>query len=179
MSRCRLLAALPVCLLAAACGGSTHHTGSATTATSTSPTTSTTIPSTSSVASATPSSPTTTSTASRPPQVPAGKAHRKTHIRPIVDSGASVAAALVIGAAGKLTPPTISVPSKVVIALAISDHDHAAHLVLVSAPHRYLLHVKPGGDASVRIPGLPDGTYRIVVDGVARGELSVGAQGGP
>jgi hypothetical protein len=96
-----------------------------------------------------------------------------------VDSGASVAAAFVIDAGGKLAPPTISVPSKVVIALAVADHDHAAHLVLLNAPHRYSLHVKPGGDATMRIPGLPDGTYRIDVDGVARGELSVGAQGGP
>jgi hypothetical protein len=96
-----------------------------------------------------------------------------------VDSGASVAAAFVIGAAGKLTPPTISVPSKVVIALAVADHDHAAHLVVLTAPHRYSLRVKPGGNVNIRVAGLPDGAYRILVDGVARGELSVGAQGGP
>jgi hypothetical protein len=96
-----------------------------------------------------------------------------------VDSDVTVPATFTISPGGKLSPPAVSVPSKVLVALRVSDRDHAAHLVVLTASRLYSLHVGAGGDAGLQIPGLPDGTYRILVDGVARGELSVGAQGGP
>jgi hypothetical protein len=91
----------------------------------------------------------------------------------------SIPAVFLIGPGATLTPPSVSVPSGVSIALAVADHDGRAHTVVLAAPTRHVLHVPAGRSIGGLISGLPDGAYRLLVDGVARGRIVVGAQGGP
>ncbi len=86
---------------------------------------------------------------------------------------------LVVGADGRLSPPTLSVPPGVTLDLRLTDHDRAAHTVLVATPGRPAVALKPSARLSVSVPRLRHGTYRILVDGSPAGLLLVGTEGGP
>ncbi|MFZ0092200.1 MAG: hypothetical protein WAL63_22055 [Solirubrobacteraceae bacterium] len=73
----------------------------------------------------------------------------------------------------------ISIPTLVSLDLHLVNDDSAAHSVVLTVPGRPTVHLSPGAGASASVPFLHGGTYRILVDGSARGQLLVGAQGGP
>ncbi|HST42893.1 MAG TPA: hypothetical protein VLK58_25440 [Conexibacter sp.] len=80
-------------------------------------------------------------------------------------------------AAGRLTPPQITVPARLAIELSVSSD--AAHTVELMAPGARPLEVAAGATASQRMPGLRAGSYTITVDGQEAGELVVGGEAGP
>jgi hypothetical protein len=173
--RTTLLAAAAV-LLVAACGGSSSsssasHTTPATTSSSSAATTSTTSTSSTAV--------TTTSTTSPPPEVPAAKSHPKRSKISTADSDASVPAAFAIVGAGKLSPASIAVPAQVAVDLAVANHTGDRHTLTLEGPTRHTLQVPAGGHAAATVSGLPNGTYRVLIDGASQGQISVGTQGGP
>jgi hypothetical protein len=179
------LAAVAACLLVASCGGSSPSpatTTTTTTASSATPTTGTThtaAPPTTAGRGAAPV--TTTSTTSRPPEVPQSKAQKRSGSSGGVgeSSQVHVSTELQVRAGGQLAPPAISVPAGVAAELKLTDRDSAPHAVVLAVPHRQTLRLSPGASATASIPALHDGTYRILVDGTPRGQLLIGAQGGP
>lgn len=122
---------------------------------------------------------TTSSTTSRPPEVPAGKANHKRKSTPTVDSNASIPAGFVILTGDKLSPSSIAVPARVTVDLTVANRDDAPHTLTLDAGGHHALQVQAGGSATATIAGLPNGVYQVLVDGSPRGQLSVGAQGGP
>jgi hypothetical protein len=182
----RLSAAVLVSLLLAACGGSSHATSasSTTSAASSQPagtatTASSSATSTSSGSITGSTAATTTSKASRPPEVPGGKAKRGHGAKTTSSSDVSVPAAFVIAPGGKLSPPSIAVPAGVAVSVKVENQDQASHTVVLAAPHRTTLHVAARQSAHAVVTGLRNGAYRILVDGSDRGQLMIGAQGGP
>jgi hypothetical protein len=85
----------------------------------------------------------------------------------------------VIGSGGKLSPPSIAVPSAVSVSLVVENHDQVAHIMVLAAPERRTMRVPAHGRAHTVVTGLPNGVNRILVDGSPRGQLVIGAQGGP
>ena len=65
------------------------------------------------------------------------------------------------------------------VALRVSNHGSAAATVTLSVPSHPTVKVAPGAGGTVQTGGLKDGTYRILVNGTPRGQLMIGAQGGP
>lgn len=84
-----------------------------------------------------------------------------------------------IGQGGGLSPPVISAPGSVDIALTIVSGDGHAHHVQINAPGAPALAVAAGARASTVITGLKNGSYPIYVDGVRRGALVIGVSPGP
>ena len=80
-------------------------------------------------------------------------------------------AALVAAGASVLGPLSV--------ALRITNHSGVAATVELSAPSHPGVHVAPSARATLQTAGLKDGTYRILVNGTPRGQLMIGAQGGP
>jgi hypothetical protein len=185
----RWLATVPVCLLLAACGGSAQTTSSTATSGTTPSSTTTTAASTVTATSPTPTGTatngaaavTTTSTTSRPPEVPKGKARKRDRSSSSggVSEDAVVETTVAIDAGGQLAPPAVSVPSGVAIDLRLADRDTTPHSVVLALPQRQTLRLSAGASATASIPALRNGTYRILVDGTPRGQLLIGAQGGP
>lgn len=178
-----LLVAIITCLGLAACGGSSHSSASAAPATSSSQTTASTS-STQAAATTTESAATTTttSTASAPPEVPKTKTHQHSGEgsgRGGVSSGARVETNVAITANGDVSPPVLSVPSGVGIEIHVTNHGSAAATVALSVPTHPSVHLAAGTSGKLESVGLKDGTYRILVSGTPRGQLMIGAQGGP
>jgi hypothetical protein len=178
-------AAVLVSLVLAACGGSSHGTSASTTTSpaptqpaATATTASTSASSTPGAATA-PNAATTTAKASPPPEVPRRKAQRGHGAKTTSSSDVSIPAAFVIASGGTLSPPSIAVPPGVAVSLKVDNQDQASHTVVVAAPQRSTLHVAAHQNAHAVITGLRNGVYRILVDGSARGQLVIGAQGGP
>jgi hypothetical protein len=178
------LMAIITCLGLAACGGASHSsTSSATTSAPPTPATiATTASATTSSSAERAATTTTTSTASAPPEVP----KTKTHAHPGeggghggVSSGAHVEANVSIAASGALSPPVVSVPSGVGVELHVTNHGGAAATIALSTPGHPSVHVAPGASGTLKTGGLKDGTYRILVNGSPKGQLMIGAQGGP
>jgi hypothetical protein len=84
-----------------------------------------------------------------------------------------------IAAGGAISPPVVSVPSGVGVELHVTNHGSAAATVALSVPSHPSAHVAPGASGTLQSGGLKDGTYRITVNGTPRGQLMIGAQGGP
>jgi hypothetical protein len=170
---------------ATSASGSPSDTATTTAATTTAATTTaaTTTAATTTAATTTaantPAATTTTTKAGRPPEVPAGKAKQGRGPRSTASSDVSIPAAFLISPGGKLSPPSVSVPSGIAIALGVENRDHAPHTIVLAASRRPTLHLRADGGAVVLIPGLPNGSYGILLDGASRGRLVVGAQGGP
>jgi hypothetical protein len=174
MLRRPAIAALTASLLLAACGGSAHSTSSSTSssagagsssATSTAVTTSTT---------------TTAVTSSRPPEVPAGKAQSSSTSNPTApDTDVRLPAAFAIEPGGNLTPPLVAAPKGVAIQLRLRNLDSRPHAFVLDTPTRYSFRVRARGRETTLITGLAKGTYRILVDGAARGRLVIGSTPGP
>jgi hypothetical protein len=103
------------------------------------------------------------------------------HLRPVApDTGARIPASFTIPAGnGQLTPPVISVPKSITIDLRVRNQDSRAHTVQFEAPKRYTLQLAAGASAGTTVAGLPDATYRLLIDGSAKGQIIVGSVPGP
>ena len=86
---------------------------------------------------------------------------------------------MTVGANGDITPPVVSVPSGVGVELHVTNHGSGAARVALNVPGHPSVHVAPGTSATLETAGLKNGTYRILVNGTPRGQLMIGAQGGP
>ncbi len=90
-----------------------------------------------------------------------------------------VPASYVIRAGGKLSPPVVTVPAFLAVALSVTSADGSAHTVLVKTPSPHTLSVPAHGRKSILIPGLRAGRYAIDVDGKLTGSLTIGGEPGP
>ena len=86
---------------------------------------------------------------------------------------------MTVSAAGAVSPPVVSVPSGVGVEIHVTNHDSAAATVTLGVPAHPSAHIAAGAGGTLETGGLKDGTYRILVNGTARGQLMIGAQGGP
>jgi hypothetical protein len=173
------LVVLATCLSVAACGGSSHSSSAAATA---APATSTPATATQSSASASTSgddTTTTTTSTSAPPEVPKAKKQKHHGSSHAASQGAHVETSMTVNAAGDVSPPVVSVPSGIGVEIHVTNHGSAADTVALSVPGHPSVHVSPGASGTLETGGLKDGTYRILVDGTPRGQLMIGAQGGP
>lgn len=181
------LVAIATCVLVAACGGSSKSTTTVRTTTqaaappaASSPTTSSTQPATTTVSDDTTT--TTTTSASAPPEVPKAKKHKHDASSSGpggASQGAHVESNLTVAANGDVSPPVVSVPSGVAVELHVTNHGSSAATVALSVPSHPSVHVAPRASGTLETAGLKDGTYRILVNGTPRGQLMIGAQGGP
>ena len=181
------LVAIITCFALTACGGSSHKSSSqaaGTPAASSSPTTASSTTGsagqtdTFSVSGEGPAVTTTTST-SAPPEVPKAKKrthHGSTHA---ASQGAHVETNVSIAANGDVSPPVVAVPSGVGVELHVANHGSTAGTVVLSVQGRPSVKVAAGGHGTLQTGGLKNGTYRILVNGTPRGQLMIGAQGGP
>jgi hypothetical protein len=178
-----MLVAITTCVALAACGGASP--GSSTEATTTPAASSQTTAGlgfprtmTFSGGDTISTSTTTTTSASAPPEVPHAKTRHHGSTR-AASQGVHVDTNLAVGGNGDISPPVVSVPSGVGVELRITNHGISAVTVAVSVPSHPSAKVAPGAKATLRTGGLKNGTYRILVNGTPRGQLMIGAQGGP
>jgi hypothetical protein len=90
-----------------------------------------------------------------------------------------VPATFVLRSGGRLDPPQISVPALLAVQLTVDSRDGRSHHVVLRTPTPNLLSVPANGHASILIPGLKAGRYRLVIDGAVAGLLITGAEPGP
>lgn len=75
----------------------------------------------------------------------------------------------------RLTPAEITVPPFVAVRLSLTSGDGRPHRITVATPDGPVsVRVSGTGAASVTIPGLPRGSYRITGDGAVRATLTAG-----
>jgi hypothetical protein len=180
------LVAIITCLGLAGCGGSSHGASTQATATPAASVQTTTSANpavaqtdTFSVSGQGPAVTTTTTSTSAPPEVPKAKKrmhHGATHA---ASQGAHVEINVAVSASGDISPPVVSVPSGVGVELHVTNRGSGAATVALSVPSHPSVHVAAGAGATLETGGLKDGTYRILVNGTPRGQLMIGAQGGP
>jgi hypothetical protein len=186
MRRWSSLVAIITCLGLAGCGGSSPSSSGQATATpaaSLSQTTASSTPgadATTATFSASGEGPAVTTTiTSAPPEVPKAKTQKHHGATHAASQGAHVQTNVTISANGDISPPVVSVPSGVAVALHVTDHGSGAAMVALSVPSHPSVHVAAGTSGTLETAGLKDGTYRILVNGTPRGQLMIGAQGGP
>lgn len=173
------------CLAMAGCGGSSPtHSRTATS-------TQASAPGTSATGTTTTEATTAATTTARPPEVPASRATGTgtgtatgTSKPPRVNPGGPVTgsrfpAAFTIGAGGELNPPSVAGPTGATVDLRLANHDRRAHTVVVTTPVRRTFRLAAGATASAVLSGLRKASYRVLVDGTARGQVIIGAEGGP
>jgi hypothetical protein len=178
------LVAIITCTTLAACGGSTQKSSTQTTA---GPAASARTSAGSSAATTASSSgrdpidniATTTSNVAAPPEARKAKGHAVHGTIYAASQGAHVETRITVSANGEVSPPAVSVPSGVGVELHITNHGSRTDTVALSVPGHPSVKVAPRATATLQTPGLKDGTYRIVVNGTPRGQLMIGAQGGP
>jgi hypothetical protein len=170
--------AIIACAAVAGCGGSSQTSSTRATATPAASTRTTTT-SSASAGSSVSGHPAVTSTTVVPPEVPKAKKHKHSATTHAVSQGAHVESHLTIGANGGVSPPAVSVPSGVGVELRVTNHGSAPDTVALSVPSHPSVKVAPGVSATLQTAGLKGGTYRILVNGTPRGQLLIGAQGGP
>ena len=81
--------------------------------------------------------------------------------------------------AGRLAPPTITVPPFLTVEVSIAATDGKPHRLVLRTPAPHTLTVAAGGRAAVRIPGLRAGRYAVELDGRAAGAIVAGGDAGP
>jgi hypothetical protein len=81
--------------------------------------------------------------------------------------------------AGRLEPPTITVPPFLAVEVTVLAADGRAHRLTVRTPAPHTLTVAAGGRAAVRIPGLRAGSYAVELDGHRAGAIVAGGDAGP
>jgi hypothetical protein len=172
------LVAMATSLALAGCGGTSHGSSNATATATATATAAASSQTTTPVATSGPSTSTTQST-SAPPEVP--KAKKEKHHGPshAVSQGAHVKTTLAVSASGDVAPPVVSVPSGVGVEIHVTNHGGATATVALAVPTHPSIHVHAGASGTLQTGGLKDGTYRILVNGTPRGQLLIGAQGGP
>lgn len=156
----------------AACGSTTKHTS--TSSATVSPSTSGSASTSSTVSTAS----TTATTSAQPPEVPKGRRSQRAK-HPTVSSGAHIPAQFAISASGAVTPPLISAPPGVTIALSVRNEGAQSRTVHLDGPHPMTIAVPAHGSKTADVVGLPKGTYAMTVDGAPRAKLSIGAVPGP
>ncbi len=172
-SRWLAAAAVLTTLAIGACGGgntgpgTTNPTASAPDATA--PPTDATQPGT---------APTTTPPATTTTQTP-------TATEPSGDTGGGgeqsvrVPASYAVTPAGRLTPPTITVPPFLAVEISIRSDDARPHTLVLQTPAPHTLQVAAGSRTAVRIAGLRAGRYAVTLDGRRAGALVAGGEVGP
>jgi hypothetical protein len=179
------LVAIVTCLGLAACGGASHSSSNSNTVNATAATTTqanTSAPNAaagSTTVSVTGVGTTTTASTSAPPEVPKAKKQKHHGSSHAASQGAHVETSMTVDAAGDVSPSVVSVPSGVGVELHVTNHGSAAETIALSVPGHPSVHVGPGAGGTLETGGLKDGTYRILVNGTPRGQLMIGAQGGP
>jgi hypothetical protein len=178
-----LLVVIATSLLVAACGGSSSSSTSTATATPAASSQTTTSPPNAVAGTTTMTvsdvGTTTTTSTSAPPEVPKAKKEKHHGSSRAASQGAHVETNLTVSAAGDISPPVVSVPSGVGVEIHVVNHGSAADTVTLSVPAHPSVRVGPGASGTLQTAGLKDGTYRILVNGTPRGQLLIGAQGGP
>ncbi len=81
-----------------------------------------------------------------------------------------------VGAGGKVTPPTVSVPAALPVQLTVVSADGKPHRVLI---HGSFLIVPAGGRRTVLVPALRKGRYPLTVDEVTQVTIVAGVGPGP
>ena len=81
--------------------------------------------------------------------------------------------------ADMLTPPTVTAPAHIPVALTVISGDARSHRVLVRTPIQYALTVPAHGRGSILLTDLKAGRYPLDIDGTARGALVIGGAPGP
>lgn len=94
-------------------------------------------------------------------------------------SPARVPATFQLEPGGRLSPPTISIPAFLAIAITFNSHDSRSHTVKIVVPSPQTLTVPAHGGAGAMLRGLRAGQYKIEIDGQTRGTLSIGGEPGP
>jgi hypothetical protein len=181
MRLCPWLVAIATCLIVAACGDSSHSstTSAASAPTATTPSAAANGTGTSSGSHTVAATTTTTASTSAPPEVPRRKTQKHRGSTDAASQGAHVETSVTISGAGDVSPPVVSVPSGVAVEIHVTNHGAAAATVVLAVPTHPSVRVGPGASGRVQTAGLKDGTYRILVNGTPRGQLMIGAQGGP
>jgi hypothetical protein len=82
-------------------------------------------------------------------------------------------------AAGKVSPPTITIPAHYPVGLTVASGDGRAHQAILRTAKPYPLSVPAHGHASVRVPAPRVGQYALDVDGSRAATLVIGGQPGP
>jgi hypothetical protein len=81
--------------------------------------------------------------------------------------------------AGKLTPPTVSVPAFLAAQVTVTSTDPRPHTVVVKLRNGYTFQVPARGSGTVKVPGQKAGKVQVLVDGKPAGTLSWGGEPGP
>jgi hypothetical protein len=78
-----------------------------------------------------------------------------------------------------VSPPSVSAPAFLAIALTVISGDGRSHQVAVRTPVAHALTVAAGGRGSALIGGLKAGDYAVEIDGKSRAKLVIGGEPGP
>jgi hypothetical protein len=82
-------------------------------------------------------------------------------------------------AAGRVSPPTITIPAHYPVELTVVSRDGRAHQAVLRTTNQYRLSVPAHGHVSVRVPSPRVGQYALEVDGSRAATLVIGGQPGP
>jgi hypothetical protein len=82
-------------------------------------------------------------------------------------------------AGGRLRPPLVAAPAFLAVQVTVVSSDGKGHKALLMTPTPHSLSVPANGRASVLVPGLRAGEYRLEIDGATRGGLIIGGEPGP
>jgi hypothetical protein len=171
------LVVIAASLLLAACGGSSHSSTGTRTATAAGDGLTRTVSITRQKVSH--ATTTTTSSTSAPPEVPKAKKEKHHGRSHAVSQGVHVETGVTVAASGDVSPSVVSIPSGVGVEIHVANHGSSVATVALGVPGDPIVHVAPGASATLHTDGLKDGTYRILVNDTPRGQLIIGAQGGP
>ncbi len=95
-------------------------------------------------------------------------------------SNVRLPATFTIKPGGTLSPPAISAPAAVPIALTIVSGDGRSHHIVLELAKPEALSVAAGGRVSVLLTAVRNGTYPVTLDGRRdAGSLTIGAAPGP
>jgi hypothetical protein len=87
---------------------------------------------------------------------------------------------LKLGPGGTLTPPGVAIGGHTTVDLSVSNGSGAAaRLELAHGTHPVFARTLPSGQTTAKLPALKNATYTLLVDGRARGTLTIGAKAGP
>jgi hypothetical protein len=90
-----------------------------------------------------------------------------------------VPATFKVVAGGRLEPPIVTAPAFLAVQLTVVSTDGKAHTAVLQTPAPHSLSIPANGRASVLVPGLRAGEYRLEIDGATRGGLVIGGEPGP
>ena len=87
---------------------------------------------------------------------------------------------LKIGSGGTLTPPSVAVGGHTMLDLAVTNvSGGAAKLEVAHGSKAEFTRTLSAGATTAKLPSLANATYTVLVNGMPRGTLLVGAKAGP